>query len=143
MTRELHKTQIQSSTRKLVFQEFFESDSVLMGYCLPLKTLVITGQLDAVIKHCQFCNRNSKNITWIFKQNFYFSSSSSLLDIVMILEKGLLLQDKEDYSVRKERSFFLTKGRFNTKHPTEDERVFSYGRFTPHTLLEDLHLKPF
>ena len=72
-----------------------------------------------------------------------FSSSSSLLAIVMILERGLLLQGKEDYSVRKERSFFLTEGRFNTKHPTEDVRVFSYGRFTPHTLLEDIHLKPF
>lgn len=69
---ELLKTQIQSSPRKPAFQEFSETDSVLMGYCLPLKTLVITGQLDAVLKHCQFCNRNSKNITWIFKQNFYF-----------------------------------------------------------------------
>lgn len=71
-------------------------------------------------------------------------SSISLLAIVMILEWGagvFLLQGKEG-NVRKERSFFLTEGHFNTKHPTEDGRVFSYGRFTPHTILEDLHLKP-
>lgn len=59
----------------------------------------------------------------------------------MVLGKAVLLQGRKDYNVRKERSFLLSEGHFNTKHGSEDKRIFSYGRFTPHTLLENLHLK--
>lgn len=70
-----------------------------------------------------------------------FFSFNSVLIIAMVLGKAVLLQGRKDYNVRKERSFLLSEGHFITKHGSEDERVFSYGRFTPHTLLENLHLK--